>query len=120
MSWRARDVVLEILQTIFRMLPWPTEPGLRRVGAPHDLSPVIVTANYDLTVRRVLRELEGLDAWLVVAPAGVIVDRFVANLETQADISSGRALDQQEIFAVLKCASLCRRGIFDHIHITSL
>jgi ferredoxin len=72
MSARFGDTIREILQTIFRMLPWPTEPGLRRVGSPGELSPVIVTANYDLTVRRVIRALEGVDAWLLVAPAGGI------------------------------------------------
>ena len=59
----------EFLQTAFRMVPWPTEPGLRVVGQPGESSPVIVTGNYDLTVRRVLRALEGLDAWVVVAPS---------------------------------------------------
>lgn len=63
-----------ILQWIFRMVPWPTETGLRAVGQPGRTSPVLVTCNYDLTVRRVLDALEGLDAWLVVAPsAGVNV-----------------------------------------------
>jgi NAD-dependent dihydropyrimidine dehydrogenase PreA subunit len=33
---------------------------------------VIVTANYDLTVRRVMRALHGVDAWVVVAPASGI------------------------------------------------
>jgi ferredoxin len=54
------------------MAPWPTEPGLRAVGGPDEWSPVIVTGNYDLTVRRVLRALEGVDAWVVVAPSGGI------------------------------------------------
>jgi NAD-dependent dihydropyrimidine dehydrogenase PreA subunit len=57
------------LQTAFRMVPWPTEPGLRAVGEPGESSSVIVTCNYDLTVRRVLRALEGVDAWVVVAPS---------------------------------------------------
>ncbi|MDH3210957.1 MAG: 4Fe-4S binding protein [Myxococcales bacterium] len=69
---RVRDVALEILQTAFRLIPWPTEPGLRPVGEPGPFSPVLVTGNYDLTVRRVLRALRGVDAWLVVAPAGGI------------------------------------------------
>jgi hypothetical protein len=30
---------------------------------------VLVTGNYDLTVRRLLRALEGVDAWIVVAPS---------------------------------------------------
>jgi NAD-dependent dihydropyrimidine dehydrogenase PreA subunit len=62
----------DALQTAFRLVPWPTEPGLRRVGEPNEFSPVIVTCNYDLTVRRVLRALRGLDAWLVVAPSSGI------------------------------------------------
>jgi CO dehydrogenase/acetyl-CoA synthase gamma subunit (corrinoid Fe-S protein) len=58
----------DLLQMAFRLAPWPTEPGLRRVGAPGPLSPVLITGNYDLTVRRVVRALRGTDAWLVVAP----------------------------------------------------
>jgi ferredoxin len=61
-----------VLQTVLRMVPWPTEPGLRAVGQPDEWSPVIVTGNYDLTVRRVLRALEGVDAWVVIAPSGGI------------------------------------------------
>lgn len=67
-----RDLPREILQTAFRMVPWPTEPGLRRIGAPGRHSPVLLTANYDLTVRRLVRALRGVDAWLLVAPAGGI------------------------------------------------
>jgi NAD-dependent dihydropyrimidine dehydrogenase PreA subunit len=59
----------DLLQTAFRMLPWPTEPGLRRIGNPERSSPVLLTVDYDLTVRRVMRALRGLDAWLLVAPA---------------------------------------------------
>jgi NAD-dependent dihydropyrimidine dehydrogenase PreA subunit len=69
---RVRDIALEILQTAFRLFPWPTQTGLRPVGEPGPFSPVIVTGNYDLTVRRVLRALRGVDAWLVVAPSGGI------------------------------------------------
>lgn len=69
---RFGDAIREILQSLFRLFPWPTEPGLRRVGSPGPLSPVIVTCNYDLTVRRVIRALEGVDVWLVVAPSSGI------------------------------------------------
>ncbi len=69
---RLRDGLLEILQTAFRLFPWPTEPGLRRVGQPDASSPVLLTGNYDLTVRRLVRVLEGHDAWLLVAPSGGI------------------------------------------------
>jgi len=53
-----------------RLFPFPTKPGLRRVGTPDRLSPVLVTCNFELTVRKVIRTLErdGIDAWLLVAP----------------------------------------------------
>ncbi len=72
MSAGLGDLSRDVLQTAFRLVPWPTEPGLRRAGHPSELSPVIVTGNYDLTVRRVMRALRGTDAWVVVAPAGGI------------------------------------------------
>ncbi len=66
------DFLRDALQTAFRAVPWPVEPGLRRSGEPGPDSPVIVTGNYDLTVRRVLRALAGVDAWVVVAPSNGI------------------------------------------------
>jgi len=68
----ATDLLAEVLQTAFRLFPWPTEAGLRRVGRPDASSPVLLTGNYDLTVRRLMRALEGTDAWLLVAPSGGI------------------------------------------------
>jgi hypothetical protein len=41
-------------------------PGLYRVGEPERESPVLVTANYKLTVDAVRRELAGLHVWLLV------------------------------------------------------
>ncbi len=69
---RIADAAREVAQTVFRMAPWPTEPGLRRIGDPGPNSPVLVTCNYDLTVRRLTRALRGVDAWLVVAPSAGI------------------------------------------------
>jgi len=63
------ELLKDVLQTAFRMVPWPTEPGMRRIGSPDRRSPVLLTANYDLTVRRLVRALRGVDAWLLVAPA---------------------------------------------------
>ncbi len=42
-------------------------PGLYCVGNPTADSPVIVTANYKLTFDMVRKELDGIDAWLLVA-----------------------------------------------------
>jgi len=63
------DLAKDVLQAGFRMLPWPTEPGLRAIGRPGRRSPVLVTGNYDLTVRRLERALRGHDVWLLVAPS---------------------------------------------------
>jgi len=41
-------------------------PGLYRIGEPTPSSPVLVTANYKLTVDAVRRSLSGQDAWLLV------------------------------------------------------
>jgi NAD-dependent dihydropyrimidine dehydrogenase PreA subunit len=65
---RPLDFVKDVLQTAFRLLPWPTEAGLRRIGDPDESSPVLVTGNYDLTVRRLAKAVRGQDAWLVIAP----------------------------------------------------
>jgi NAD-dependent dihydropyrimidine dehydrogenase PreA subunit len=72
MSLEPGGIVRDVLKTAFRLVPWPTEPGLRRIGDPDAWSPVLVTGNYDLTVRRLERALRGLDVWLVVAPSGGI------------------------------------------------
>jgi NAD-dependent dihydropyrimidine dehydrogenase PreA subunit len=58
--------------TLFRLLPLSTEPGLRVFGYPDERSPVFVTANFDLTVKRVARYLRDLDCYLLVAPTGGI------------------------------------------------
>jgi ubiquinone/menaquinone biosynthesis C-methylase UbiE len=49
--------------------PYPkVATGLYRIGTPNRKSPVLVTGNYDLTVRRLVRALDGrVDCWLVVA-----------------------------------------------------
>jgi NAD-dependent dihydropyrimidine dehydrogenase PreA subunit len=50
------------------VLPWPTEPRLIEVGKPGRDAPVLVTCNYDFTVRGVLRALHGRNAYLLVVP----------------------------------------------------
>lgn len=71
-SRRVLELGRDLLQTALRLVPWPTEPGLREVGSPGPESPVILTCNYDLTVRRVVRALAGCDVWLLVAPSAGI------------------------------------------------
>lgn len=63
-----RNFVRDLAQILLRVLPWPANSGLIRVGHPGRDAPVLVTCNYDLTVRRVLRALTGEDVYLLVAP----------------------------------------------------
>jgi len=66
--------MLNLLKDIWflfgRLFSFPVKPGLRRVGNPNRLSPVLVTCNFELTVRKIIRTLEcdKVDAWLLVAP----------------------------------------------------
>jgi demethylmenaquinone methyltransferase/2-methoxy-6-polyprenyl-1,4-benzoquinol methylase len=55
--------------------PYPSvKPGLYAIGMPDASAPVLVTGNYDLTVRRVLGDTQGIDAYLlVVNSAGINV-----------------------------------------------
>jgi NAD-dependent dihydropyrimidine dehydrogenase PreA subunit len=62
-----RYLWIEILQTLLRVLPWPCESGLVRIGNPGRDAPVLLTCNFRLTVERVKRALAGLDAYLLVA-----------------------------------------------------
>lgn len=52
---------------LFRLFPCPVPVGLRRIGKPDQNSPVLVTCNFYITVRRIVRALKGYDFWLLVA-----------------------------------------------------
>lgn len=41
------------------------EPGLYKSGNPSPESPIIVTANYEYTYIKVMRDLQGIDAWVL-------------------------------------------------------
>jgi ferredoxin len=99
-SARSGGRLRDALQTALRLFPWPTEPGLRPVGEPGAHSPVIVTGNYDLTVRRLLRALQGLDCWVVVAPSGGI------NVWCAA---SGGLLTTHQVVTALKTSGIAER-----------
>lgn len=63
------DRLMAVIETLFRLFPFPTRTGLRAIGNPGPDAPVLVTCNFDLTVRRVLTALQGLDCYLLVAPS---------------------------------------------------
>ena len=67
-----RELPKNFFLYVFRAAPYPVPPGLMLIGNPDRDSPVLITANYELTVRRVARDLAGVDAYLLVAPTGGI------------------------------------------------
>jgi NAD-dependent dihydropyrimidine dehydrogenase PreA subunit len=64
--YRGRHPIRTVLETVFRLFPNPEPVGLYRVGEPGRESDVVVTGNYELTVRRVVQALAGSDCWLLV------------------------------------------------------
>ncbi len=70
-----RTVLLDLWALFFRIIPpyAKVRPGLYTIGDPDADSPVLVTGNFDLTVRRVVRALDGkVDVWLLVADSAGI------------------------------------------------
>jgi NAD-dependent dihydropyrimidine dehydrogenase PreA subunit len=63
------SVIGWLVAYLFRWFPHSTQTGLRKIGNPDPDSPVIVTCNFSLTVKRVLRALQGQNLWLLVAPS---------------------------------------------------
>jgi len=64
-----KDLVKTLAESLFRWVPSPVETGLRVFGNLDENSPVFLTCNYDLTVKRVSKHLKGLDCYLLVAPS---------------------------------------------------
>ena len=69
---RLADLPGYLRDRLLGMLPHRAPTELVRIGAPGRSSPVFVTGNFTLTVRRLREALAGYDAWLLVAPAGGI------------------------------------------------
>lgn len=70
-----RTMLLDLWTLFFRLIPpYPkVRPGLYAVGHPTPDSPVLVTGNFDLTVRRLVRAVDGqLDVWVLVADSAGI------------------------------------------------
>lgn len=99
--WTLPKIV--ILQFIFRSIPYPTRARLVRIGNPGRKSAVLVTTNYDLTVRRVCRALKSIDCFLLVAPAGGI-DVWCA--------AGGKRFTVDSIISILKTSRIA--DLVDH------
>jgi ubiquinone/menaquinone biosynthesis C-methylase UbiE len=70
-----RTMLIDLWTLFFRIIPpYPkVRPGLYAVGYPTPDSPVLVTGNFDLTVRRLVQAIDGrLDVWVLVADSAGI------------------------------------------------
>jgi NAD-dependent dihydropyrimidine dehydrogenase PreA subunit len=64
--YRRRRPIKTAAETLLRLFPFPEPVGLYRIGSAGADSPVLVTGNFELTVRRVCSALNNLDCWLLV------------------------------------------------------
>ena len=60
-------LLISIVQTLLRVFPFPCKTGLVKIGNPGRDAPVLLTGNFRLTVERVRRALQGIDAYLLIA-----------------------------------------------------
>jgi ubiquinone/menaquinone biosynthesis C-methylase UbiE len=70
-----RGLLVALWALFFRILPpYPKMPtGLYSIGEPDEEAPVLLTGNFELTVRRLIKAVDGqIDAWLVVADSAGI------------------------------------------------
>jgi len=96
-------ILINVLQTLLRVLPFPCKTGLVKIGDPGRNAPVLLTGNFRLTVERVRHALEGLDAYLLVAnSAGVNV--WCA--------ATGGHLTNHDVVSVLKTSGI--EDLVDH------
>ncbi len=101
-----RSVLLDIASLFFRILPpYPkVKTGLYAIGVPSSKSPVLVTGNFDLTVRRLAQAIDGkIDAWVLVADSAGI------NVWCAA---GGGIFTAEKIIAALKASHL--EQVVDH------
>ena len=94
------DLAIEAAGLCLRFLPWGSREGLMPVGRPDGDSPVLLTGNYIVTVRRVRRALRGLDAWLLSADSGGI-NVWCA--------SSGGHLTNRDVIEILRGSGIGER-----------
>lgn len=64
---KLRRLPVYLRDTLLRLFPHRVPTGLRAIGSPGPDSPVLLTGNFALTVRRLEEALRGRDAWLLVA-----------------------------------------------------
>jgi len=95
-----QDVFIEIVGTLFRFAPFPQKTGWVKIGNPDENSPVILTCNFRLTVKRVRRALKGMNAHLLIANSRGI------NVWCAA---TGGLLTNHDVISVLKTSGIEKR-----------
>jgi NAD-dependent dihydropyrimidine dehydrogenase PreA subunit len=96
-------LLVNVLQTLLRVLPSRCKTGLVKIGNPGRNAPVLLTCNFRLTVERVRRALEGIDAYLLVANSGGV------NVWCAA---AGGILTNHDVVSVLKTSGI--EDLVDH------
>ena len=96
-------LLLSIVQTLLRVFPFPCKTGLVKIGNPGRNAPVLLTGNFRLTVERVRRALDGIDAYLLVANSRGI------NVWCAA---TGGHLTNHDVISVLKTSGIAE--LVDH------
>jgi NAD-dependent dihydropyrimidine dehydrogenase PreA subunit len=100
---RLNFLLVNVLQTLLRVLPFRCKTGLVKIGNPGRNEPVLLTCNFGLTVERVRRALEGIDAYLLVANSGGV------NVWCAA---TGGLLTNHDVISVLKTSGI--EDLVDH------
>lgn len=67
MKQKVGDFLFELFHALFRYFNFPHPLGLIEIGNPGRDAPVFLSGNYILTVRRLIRRLQGEDCFLLVA-----------------------------------------------------
>lgn len=88
------------VQTCLRMFPFRSETGLIEIGDPGPDSPVLLTCNFRLTVERVKKTLDGMNAYLLVANSRGV------NVWCAA---TGGLLTNHDVVSVLKTSRIAER-----------
>ena len=106
-TWKT--ILSDLWALFFRIIPpYPkVQPGLYTLGTPDPRSPVLVTCNYDLTVRRLVREIDGkVNIWILV------VDSKGINVWCA---SGGGFLTAAKVITAIKTCGLAE--VVEHNHV---
>lgn len=110
------DFIKSLIETLLRSLPFPTKTGLKVFGKPNRHSPVFVTANFDLTVRRVTKVLiqsqidcyllvvntKGINVWCAASGGHFTADQVVSVIKTSG---MDELVDHRQLILPQLCAS---------------